>query len=107
MRLYFLILYSCYILASVLMETASQTLVTSDNLPEKFQDMQVEIKTGARPKEMAQRREGLKRSVVYPTKLVGSRSSKAEENPRSNIQSLSNQRQQPSTSLDSPSTGKT
>ena len=47
------------------METASQTVVTPDNLLVKFQDMQVGAQIGARPTEMMQRQGGLKREVIH------------------------------------------
>ena len=87
------------------METESQTMVSPDNLPERLQDMQIELQTGARPKEMVQLREEAKRSEVYPTNLVRSRSIKVEESHRLNTQSLSKQLQQLSESHDSLSTG--
>ena len=88
------------------METASQTVVTPDELSERFQDIQVATQTGARPKQMMQRHVEEKRSVVYPTDLAPNRSRKTEESPRSNILSLSSQRQRPSESQNRLITGK-
>ena len=75
-------------------------MVTPDELQERFQDIKVGAQTGARPKEIMQRREGVNRSVLYPTDPTRNRSRKVEEKRTSYALSPSTQRQRSTESQD-------
>ena len=79
---------------------ASQSMVTPDELPGRFQDIKVGTQTGARPKEIMQRQEVANRSVLYPADPARNRSRKVVEKPTSYALSPSTQRQRSTESQD-------
>ena len=79
---------------------ASQSMVTPDELPERFQDIKVGTQTGARPKDIIRRQDGVNHSVVYPTDPTRNRSRKDNERSTSYALSPSTQRQRSTESQD-------